>query len=449
MQRGWPDAKSALAILVFPRGIPYKSGMTEPSPNVQHDLPTPGAPDADALILGAGPAGMLCALTAARRAKAAGLRRDIVLVDQDRTAARKLRASGGGRCNCTNLHAAPGSYLSRDPRFTAQALKRFPPAQFLALLKELGLSAHEEDQGKMFCDQGAQALAEALEKACRKAGCRFLAGRAVAGLTPPAEPGGLFRVDTEHGPLWAPRVAIALGSPAWPALGGTDIVARLAGQLGLGHLPARPALTPLLLSGAELALCRELSGLSVEARLSLSGASVTDSLLFTHQGLSGPVALRLSSHWRRGEEISIDLAPGVDLPALLRRPDKGKILARNVVAGLLPRRLAEARLAALAASPANKGIADKRVAELSRAELDALARCLNGWRVTPKATAGMARAEAASGGLDTAAFSAKTMQCKAIPGLFALGEALDVAGDLGGFNLHWAWASGFAAGQAL
>ncbi|MBI5520105.1 MAG: aminoacetone oxidase family FAD-binding enzyme [Desulfovibrio sp.] len=417
--------------------------MTELSPTAP--------PDADILVLGAGPAGMLCALMAARKAKAAGIRRDIVLVDQDRTMARKLRASGGGRCNCTNLHAAPGNYLSKDPRFTAQALKRFPPAQFLALLKELGLSAHEEDQGKMFCDQGAQALAEALEKACRKAGCRFLPGRAVTGLVPPAEPGGLFRVDTEHGALFAPRVALALGSPAWPALGGTDVVARLAGMLGLPHIPARPALTPLLLSGPDLDLCRELSGLSVEARLSLAGggpecgsASVTDSLLFTHQGLSGPAALRLSSRWRRGEEIVIDLAPGTDLPALLRRPDKGKALARTIVAGLLPRRLAEARLAGLP-----PGLADRRVAELSRAELDALARCLNHWRVTPKATAGMARAEAASGGLDTAAFSARTMQCKAIPGLFALGEALDVAGDLGGFNLHWAWASGFAAGQAI
>ncbi|HWR02705.1 MAG TPA: aminoacetone oxidase family FAD-binding enzyme [Humidesulfovibrio sp.] len=433
--------------------------MTEHSSPIAQSAAQTITPDADILILGAGPAGLICALTAARRAKAAKLRREILLVDQDRTPARKLKASGGGRSNCTNLNAAPAHYLSKNPRFTAQALKRYTPAQFLALLQELGLSASEEDQGKMFCDQGAQALAEALEKACRKAGCRFLCGRPVTGLIPPAghegaEPGGLYQVETEHGPLYAPRVVLALGSPAWPALGGTDIVARLAGNLGLTHVPARPALTPLVLSGAEAALCRELTGLSINATLSLGpdsacgGASFTDGLLFTHQGLSGPAALRLSSYWRRGEEITINLAPGVDMAALLRQSGRGKALARTILSEFMPRRLAEARLKALPQGMA-ANVPDKRLAELSRAEMDALTQVVCHWRVTPKATAGMARAEAASGGLDTDAFSAKTMQCKALPGLFAVGEALDVAGDLGGFNLHWAWASGFAAGQAL
>ncbi len=436
---------------MFRAGIPYNRAMSEHTANT----PSPLQPDADILILGAGPSGMLCALTAARRAKEARTPREIVLVDQDRVPARKLRASGGGRSNCTNLNAAPPHYLSGNPRFTAQALKRFPPAEFLRLLASLGLSAHEEDQGKMFCDQGAEALALALEKACRKAGCRFLLGRAVTGVTPPQEPDGLFCVQTAHGPLFAPRVALALGSPAWPALGGTDIVARLAGQLGLTHAPSRPALTPLLLAGPEAALCRELSGLSVTARLSLDadsacGAiSITDSLLFTHQGLSGPAPMRLSSYWRKGEAIRIDLASEADLSALLRQPSRGKALARTILAELMPRRLAEARLAALPPQLVARNLGERRIAELSRAEMDALAGIVGDWRITPKATAGMARAEAASGGLDTDAFSAKTLRCKAIPGLFALGEALDVAGDLGGFNLHWAWATGFAAGQAI
>ena len=214
--------------------------------------------------------------------------------------------------------------------------------------------------------------------------------------------------------------------------------------------PSRPALTPLLLTGPELELCRELSGIGVTARVSLDkgsatgGVAFTDGLLFTHQGLSGPAALRISSHWRRGEAISINLAPSADVPALLRDPTRGKTLARTMVAELLPRRLAEARLAALPA-----GLADRRMAELSRADLDVLTQLVTNWQVKPKATAGMARAEAASGGLDTADFSPKTMQCRSVPGLFAIGEALDIAGDLGGFNLHWAWASGFAAGQAV
>lgn len=412
-------------------------------------------PDADILILGAGPAGMLCALTAARRAKENKTPREILLVDQDRTPARKLRASGGGRCNCTNQNAAPEHYISANPRFTAQALKRLPPAQFLNLLQGLGLSASQEDQGKMFCDQGAEALALALEKACRKAGCRFLLGRAVVGVIPPKEKGGLFTVDTHHGPLFAPRVVLALGSPAWPALGGSDAIARLAGQLGLTHIPARPALTPLVLSGPELQLARELTGLSVTTRLSLNaesacgGIAITDSLLFTHQGLSGPAALRVSSYWRKGEPISIDLAPEADVPALLRQPGRGKALARTILSELMPRRLVEARLAALPKEFAARALGDRRIAELSRVEMDALTSIVRDWRITPRTTAGMAQAEAASGGLDTDAFSAKTMQCKTIPGLFALGEALDVAGDLGGYNLHWAWASGYAAGHAL
>jgi len=305
--------------------------MSEHAPNT----PPTQRPDADILILGAGPAGMLCALTAARRAKETKTPREILLVDQERTPARKLRASGGGRSNCTNLNAAPANYLSKNPRFTAQALKRFPPAEFLRLLASLGLSAHEEDQGKMFCDQGAEALALALEKACRKAGCRFLLGRAVTGVTAPQEQGGLFCVQTAHGPLFAPRVALALGSPAWPALGGTDVIARLAGLLGLTHVPARPALTPMLLSGPDAVLCRELSGLSVTARLSLNadsvcgGVAITDNLLFTHQGLSGPAPLRLSSYWRKGEAISINLTPEADVPALLRQPSRGKALAQG------------------------------------------------------------------------------------------------------------------------
>lgn len=436
---------------MFRAGIPYNRRMSERAPNSS----SPQRPDADILILGAGPAGMLCALTAARRAKETKTPREILLVDQERVPARKLRASGGGRSNCTNLNAAPANYLSKNPRFTAQALKRFPPAEFLRLLASLGLSAHEEDQGKMFCDQGAEALALTLEKACRKAGCRFLLGRAVTGVTPPREQGGLFCVETEHGPLYAPRVALALGSPAWPALGGTDVIARLAGQLGLTHVPARPALTPLLLSGPDAALCRELSGLTVTARLSLDadsacgGVAISDSLLFTHQGLSGPAPLRLSSYWRKGEAISINLTPEADVPALLRQPGRGKALARTILSELMPRRLVEARLAALPSELRARGLGDRRIAELSRTEMDALADIVRDWRVTPKATAGMAQAEAASGGLDTDAFSAKTLQCKTIPGLFALGEALDVAGDLGGFNLHWAWATGFAAGQTI
>lgn len=423
------------ARLVFPARIPYNRAMPKPAAHADF---TP-----DALVLGAGPAGLLCALTAAQRG------RRVALVDASGITARKLRASGGGRSNCTNLDAAPSHYLSANPRFTTQALKRFSPQDFLALLGELGLSAHEEDFGRMFCDQGATPLTDALEGACRKVGCRFLLNRRVQAVIPAV---GGFHVDTDKGPLTAQRVVLALGSPAWPALGGSDSTARLAGALGLAHVPARPALTPFICSGTMLALCRELSGLGLSATVSCLGKTCTDGLLFTHQGLSGPAALQISSHWRKGEALSIDLAPSADLRQLLREPARGKTLARTVLTGLLPRRLAEALLSEMnrAALPQElAAAANRKCAELSKAQLEALAGVVHAWRVTPSGTLGMARAEAASGGLDTQQFSPKTFECRALPGLFAIGEALDVAGELGGFNLHWAWASGFAAGQAL
>ncbi len=427
------------ARLVFPARIPYNRAM--PQTKSYTDFKP------QVLVLGAGPAGLLCALTAARRG------RRVTLVDASGITARKLRASGGGRSNCTNLDASPAHYLSANPKFTAQALGRFSPQDFLALLGQLGLSASEEDFGRLFCDQGATPLTDALEGACRRAGCRFLLNRRVEEITPaPTSEGSGFRVDTDKGPLDAPRVVLALGSPAWPALGGTDSTARLAGALGLTHIPARPALTPLTCTGAMLALCRELSGLSVTASISCLGKTYTDGLLFTHQGLSGPAALQISSHWRKGQALTINLAPSADLRQLLREPARGKTLARSVITGLLPRRLAEALLSEMnrAALPLElAAAASRKCAELSKANIEALAGVVHAWRVTPSGTLGMVRAEAASGGLCTTQFSPKTFECRKLPGLFAIGEALDVAGELGGYNLHWAWASGFAAGQAV
>jgi len=415
---------------------------TAPDSDAERNIQEIRKPDHDILILGAGASGLLCGLTAARRG------RSVTLLDQCGEPGRKLRASGGGRCNCTNLKAAPGRYLSRNPRFTAQALARYTPGDFLNLLRDLRLSAHEEGEGQMFCDQGATALAEALEQACRAAGCRFLLGRSAVRVTPPAGDGGCFLVATNPpdpgGPLAARALVIALGSPAWPALGGSDSVARLAGMLDLPHIPARPALCPLLLDGAEAELCRDLAGISLTATVSCAGASFTGGLVFTHQGLSGPAALNASSLWRRGDAIAIDLAPGLDLGERLRDPASARSLARTVIAGVVPRRLAEALLEGTL-----RDASGRKCAELSRQQLDALAAAVHAWSVIPRATAGMARAEAASGGLDTAGFSAKTMESRTIPGLFAIGEALDVAGELGGFNLHWAWSSAFAAGNAL
>lgn len=385
----------------------------------------------DALVLGAGASGLLFSLLAARR----GL--DIAVLEHGPDCGRKLAVTGGGRCNLTNLAAGPDDYFSDNPRFCASALARFTPRQALNLFGSLGLTFEEKAPGQMFCVQGARAVVRALEQACRDAGVRLITDCAIRAVDGP----GPFRAATARGDFAAPRLVVALGGPSWPNLGATSLGFDLARRFGLKVVAPRPALAPLVLAGAEAALCRDLAGLSVPlARVACNRRVFEGGLLFTHRGLSGPAVLEASCVWRPGAALSIDFAPGRDAAALLEQARASRAQVKTVLSRLVPGRLAVALAGDLTGRPLD---------QISNKDLHRLVERLRNFRVTPAADEGLAKAEVTAGGVDTRALSSKTMECRDVPGLFFLGECLDVTGRLGGFNLQWAWASAAAAAAGL
>ncbi|MGE4291576.1 MAG: NAD(P)/FAD-dependent oxidoreductase [Desulfovibrio sp.] len=382
------------------------------------------------VILGAGASGLCCALFAARRG------RGVLLLDHGPVTARKLRISGGGRCNFTHLDARPEHYLSENPHFAKSALARFSPWDAVSLFSELGLGYEEKNPGQLFCSQGAPALARALEDACLDAGVRIRLRSHILGAERCGE-GFLVRTDQDE--LLCHSLVLALGGPSWSTAGATDLGFSLARRFGLRIVPPRPALAPFVLDPAGQRLCSALAGVSLRARLCAGTAVIEDDLLFTHKGISGPAALQLSLHWERGQEILADLLPGLDLAAHLQGERRRKTLLRNHLAGLLPSRLPGVLLP--------PELAEKPLCDLSNAELDAATQRLLALRLRPTRTEGLGKAEVTAGGVDTRQISSKTMQADALPGLFVIGETLDVTGQLGGYNLHWAWASAHAAAQ--
>lgn len=442
----------------------------------------------DVIVAGAGASGLFFAARAARRGLA------VLVLDPGAPmggAARKVRVSGGGRCNFTNLDMDPGRYLCGNPHFTRSALARFTPWDAVAWLGEHGLGYEEKAPGQLFCAQGAAAVAGALEAECAGAGVRLELGRPVRGVE---RAGDGFLVRTESGALAARAVAVATGGLSWPAVGASGLGFEVAAALGLRVVPPRPALVPLVCGnkGGNWPYA-DLAGVALPVRAACAGVAFTDDLLFTHKGLSGPVILQISTYWRRGEALTIDLLPGQDAAALLAAArsakGRGRTLVRNFLAAHLPGRLA-ARLAAqvaaqaptsaLARTPARQSghavgpataraavggpasgqsapkpgaqplsLADTPLADLTAPQLHALAQALNAWTVLPTRSEGWAKAEVTAGGVDTAALSSQTMAARHIPGLFFLGEVQDVTGHLGGYNLHWAWASAHAAALAV
>ena len=385
----------------------------------------------DALVLGAGASGLCFALLAARK----GL--SVTVLEHGPGPARKLRATGGGRCNLTNLAAGPGDYFSDNPRFCASALARFTPRDALGLFGSLGLTFEEKAPGQMFCVEGAKRLSQALEQACRDAGVVIVTDCRINAVSGP----GPYEADTSRGVFSAPRLIVALGGPAWPSLGASSLAFDLARHFGLALVAPRPALVPLLLGGKEAALCRDLAGLSVPlARVTCQRRGFEGGLLFTHKGLSGPAVLEASCVWRPGQELRIDFAPGQDVPGLLAEARAGRAQVKTVLARLVPARLAAALAGDLAAKPLD---------QVGAKDLARLTERVSGFRVTPTGDEGLDKAEVTAGGVDTRALSSKTMECRDVPGLFFLGECVDVTGRLGGFNLQWAWASAAAAAAAI
>jgi len=384
----------------------------------------------DAIILGAGAAGLMCAIEAGRRG-----RRVIVLERADRIG-KKILISGGGRCNFTNLHTAPENFLSANPHFVKSALARYTPADFVRLVEKHRIPYHEKKFGQLFCDGSAASIVALLEEECRNAGVAIQTRVNVNHVSRGEE----FSVRTESGIFCAPRIVVATGGLSIPKIGATSFGYDLARKFEVQIEPPRPALVPLVFSDDDVRKWSDLAGVSAEVVASVSDRSraFRENMLITHRGLSGPAILQISSYWYGCEAISIDLAPGRELAADFRaRGTRDAAGWKSLLREVLPRRMADRWIEL---HPLGS-VSDRALAEAERQ--------LHRWEVIPKETEGYAKAEVTAGGVDTRVLSSKTMQCQRVPGLFFIGEVVDVTGHLGGFNFQWAWASGFVAGQAL
>ena len=403
--------------------------------------PPPAATTADVLVLGAGAAGLMCAFTAGQRG------RSVVVLERAERIGKKILVSGGGRCNFTNLHATADNYVSEQPDFCRSALARYRPADFIALVEARGIAYHEKKLGQLFCDGSSREIVEMLAAECREAGVRTHTGCEVGPVSREADGG--FRVDTSRGAFRARALVVATGGISWPQLGGSDLAYRLARQFGLRIVPPRPGLVPLTFQGATLELCAELSGVALPCAARAEGArTFHENLLFTHRGLSGPAVLQVSSYLPPAgdppPEVVFDLLP--DAPAdenwladAHRRGEDAPL--PRVLSERLPTRVAQA-LARPLGNP-------RPLRQYSPKVLAALERTLRRWTLRPGGTEGYPKAEVTLGGLDTRELHGKTMQARRVPGLYVIGEAVDVTGQLGGFNFQWAWASGHAAGEAV
>ena len=406
-------------------------------------MPVPPASAYDVVILGAGAAGLFCAGRAGQR----GLK--VLLIDSAEKVAEKIRISGGGRCNFSNLATTPAQFLSANPDYCRSALARYTPADFIALVQKHGIAFHEKHMGQLFCDRSAEQIIDLLLAECRAGAvshwqpCQVDSVRSTdAG----------FELSTSLGTVSARQLVVATGGLSIPKIGATDFGHRLARQFGHKIIEPRPALVPLTFDTATWAAWVPLAGASLAVEISTGGdrqpgrqqGHFREDLLFTHRGLSGPAVLQISSYWRPGEPLNIDLLPGRDAAATLREAkQQSKRQLGNVLSGLLPQRLAEVWLARLGLDAA------RPVPALRDAELQVLAESLSRWTLTPSGTEGYRKAEVTAGGVDTHELDSRSMASKRCAGLHFIGEVVDVTGWLGGYNFQWAWASAAACAQAL
>ncbi len=387
----------------------------------------------DVAIMGAGAAGLMCAISAGQRG------RRVLLLDHAGGAGPKILISGGGRCNFTNLEVTPERFLSANPHFCRSALSRYTQHDFIALVRRHHIPYHEKTLGQLFCDGSARAIVAMLLKESAAAKVDLRLGHQVVDITRAAR----FRIDTDHGGFLAPVLVIATGGLSIPKMGATGFAYDLARRFGLAIIEPRPGLVPLRTEGETLSLCQSLSGVSVDAVVACGRQSFRENILFTHRGLSGPAILQISSYWRAGDTLSIDLAPALDAESFLRdrKRSRPKAEIKTVMAEIIPARLAHAMAATVAS--------DGGIANLPDRSLATIAERLKRWQVTPVESEGWAKAEVTAGGIDTAGLSSKTMEARTVPGLYVIGEAVDVTGWLGGYNFQWAWSSGWCAGQAV
>lgn len=388
--------------------------------------------DYDVIVLGAGAAGMMCAAVAGQRG------RRVLLADHADEPGKKIVISGGGRCNFTNLHTASDRYLSTNPHFAKSALRRYGAQDFIALVDRYGIAWHEKTLGQLFCDGSARQVVAMLVEECAKGGVTTALGQPVESVR---HGDGLYAVTLVDRKVRAPALVVATGGPSIPKLGATGLAYDIARQFGLSVVQPRPALVPFTL-GPDEALFQSLSGVSADVEARWEKARFREAALFTHRGLSGPAMLQVSSYWRHRTSISVDFLPGQAASWLVaEKREKPRATLRRTLAQHLPERLTDALLERLGAQGELGAMSDKA--------LNAIAAALADWRFTPNGTEGYAKAEVTAGGVATAGLSSRTMEATKVPGLYFIGEAVDVTGWLGGYNFQWAWASGWAAGQAL
>ena len=383
----------------------------------------------DAIVLGGGAAGLMCAIEAGKRG------RRVVVLERAGRIGKKILISGGGRCNFTNLHCQPENFLSANPHFCKSALARYMPEDFIALVEKHRIRYHEKARGQLFCDGSAREIVRMLEEECQLAGVQVLLNVAIREV----RKSDGFVVQTSQGEFRAPALVIATGGLSIPKIGATSFGYELAQQFGLKIRDCRPALVPLTFESQDREQYCDLAGISVDVVASCDSQKFYDKMVITHRGLSGPAVLQISSYWQKPMPVTIDLVPGHDLTAPLRASPARRDLsaAKASLRGILPGRLADRWLEAHA--PPN----------WTNNSLDELESQIHHWQITPGATEGYEKAEVTAGGVATDELSAKTMESRRVSGLFFIGEVVDVTGHLGGFNFQWAWASGFSAGQAL
>lgn len=388
---------------------------------------------ADVIVIGAGASGLMCAMEAGKRGRSV-----LVLEHTDRVC-NKVRISGGGRCNFTNRICTKENYLSRNPHFCTSALSRFTPSDFIAMLERRRIRYQEQDAGRLFCTESSREIVDMLQVGCDRASVKFLLNCKVVEIRKEER----FSVSTSRGVLDCESLVIATGGLSMPAIGATNFGYEVARQFGMKVTPLMPALTPLRFNREEREVFGVLSGVSIDANVRYKDVSFRDSVLFTHRGLSGPAILQVSSYWDGGAgAIAIDLLPEVDIAGILKSRRNSKMLLSTLLGQHLPGRFVKVWCAA-------RSIDLKPLNQYSIKELDCIADSLHNWLFRPGAAEGFDKAEVTLGGVDTGGLSSKTMESKKTPGLYFLGEVIDVTGQLGGYNLHWAWASGYAAGQCV
>ena len=381
------------------------------------------------IIIGAGAAGLMCAIEAGKRG------RSVQVLDHAARIGNKIRISGGGRCNFTNVGAADGDYVSGNPHFCKSALSRFTPGDIVAMVEKHHIGYHEKEQGQLFLNRSAEDMVRMLKKECDgvkvkiECNCRIMETRK----------DDLFVVFTTRGVFRSGSLVVATGGPSWPATGASAFGHHIARQFGIGVTPLKPGLVPFTLRSHDLREFSDLSGISLGVAIRCNGRIFRDTLLFTRQGLSGPAALQASLVWNKGDILTIDLLPGMDVPEFFRSKQGSRMQMHNLLSGFFPERFSRKWCGLyLDSKPLN---------QYSQSELERIAERLHNWEITPAGTEGFGKAEVTVGGVDTRELSSKTMEAKKVPGLYFVGEVLDVTGRLGGYNLQWAWSSGYAAGQ--